>query len=149
MWYSDLKPYQYGLPIALTDVVTVGWLSPSESFATGDLDAKIVRALEELVVSHRVNKTRGYHFCELCAASQPIALKQAAGTVLLGSAEIWIPSRDATMIYAAPDLIVHYVATHRYLLPTEFLDAAMHVHSHTNWNPDRECEKRLEAAYST
>jgi len=40
----------------------------------------------------------------------------------LGNAEIWIPD-GAGGIFAAPNLIVHYIETHNYLPPSEFIEA--------------------------
>jgi hypothetical protein len=129
-------------------VVTIGWLSSSERFAVGDADHGLAQSLEGLLTSHRVNKTRGYHLCEFCNDSRPIELRLRAGSLLLGSAEIWIPSRDEAVIYAAPDLVVHYVTVHKYLPPPEFLDAVAHARAHPTWNPEVECEKRLDAAFT-
>jgi hypothetical protein len=149
MLYSDLKPYRYCLPVALDDVVTIGWLSPLETFPTADADQKLVQSLAELSVSHRVNKTRGYHLCEFCKSPQPIELKLHTRGLLLGSAEMWIPSQDESVIYAAPDLIVHYVNVHKYRPPQEFLDAVTNARARPTWNPEAECEKRLDAAFMT
>ncbi len=43
-----------------------------------------------------------------------------AGTLLLGHAEVRIPVRPGTM-YAAPTLIWHYITTHRYRPPDDFI----------------------------
>lgn len=45
-------------------------------------------------------------------------------SVMLGSAEIWVPGREGC-IYAAPTLIVHYVEAHEYLPPPEFIEAVL------------------------
>ncbi len=44
--------------------------------------------------------------------------------ILLGAAEIRVLSRMGT-VYAAPNLIYHYVSAHGYKPPEEFLDAAL------------------------
>jgi len=54
---------------------------------------------------------------------------------LLGSAELWIPGTET--LFAAPDLIVHYVREHRYLPPEAFRQASEHVELAT-WNPPKD-----------
>jgi hypothetical protein len=70
------------------------------------------------------------------------------GPVFLGSAEIWLPAADRTIIFAAPDLILHYVSAHRYLPPELFQRAIQTVSRWTDWNAKREADRRLEAAFA-
>ena len=54
------------------------------------------------------------------------------------------------MIYAAPNLIYHYVKEHRYLPPMEFINAVLSAaRDSRDWDAKTECEKRLEAAFRT
>ena len=148
MYSVDLTPYQYGLPVSLTDVVTVGWLSSEHGFPTGNVDADVVRTIGELLCSNRVNKTRGFHLCELCKAPKAIEVTSTRDSLLLGSAEIWVPSLDESTVFAAPDLLMHYVARHKYKPPAQFLEALAAARGHPNWDPGLECEKRLESAFA-
>jgi hypothetical protein len=143
----DLTPYQYGLQLPLTDVVTVGWLSAEHDFPSGNVEADVVHSIGELLWSNRVNKTRGFHLCELCKAQKAIEVSGARGSLSLGSAEIWLPSLDESTIFAAPDLLMHYVARHKYKPPAQFLEALAAARGHPNWNPGLECERRLERAF--
>jgi hypothetical protein len=43
----------------------------------------------------------------------------------LGAAEIWIPSKDRNVFFAAPSMVYHYVEKHSYLPPEEFVVAVM------------------------
>ena len=54
----------------------------------------------------------GVHECELCQF-QPAE----------GTANIFVPYQGN--IYVAPELIVHYIAAHRYKPPQVFVDAVM------------------------
>jgi hypothetical protein len=83
---------------------------------------------------------RGYHICEFCPTSLWAARDLASALegfrdsdrlrlagrngeeLLLGSAEIRVFGKDG-LIYAAPNLIYHYVAVHHYKAPDEFLEA--------------------------
>ncbi len=51
------------------------------------------------------------------------------------------------MIYAAPDLVYHYVTEHRYLPPEGFFRAVMNASESQEWDSNSECEKRMEAAF--
>jgi hypothetical protein len=141
MFYHDLELYRYGLPVPLSDVVTVGWLSKEHGFPTGEIDIDLLRALEKLLYSHRVNPYRGRHVCEFCSA--PVSYQG----IILGSAEIWLPSLDGNVIFAAPDLIYHYIAAHGYRPPAEFAVAAIRASQKKDWDANQESEKRLTAAF--
>jgi hypothetical protein len=146
MYFPDLEAYCYDVPAPLHDVVTVGWLSKDHEYARGDASAETLEAIEALIGSHQAHPMRGYHVCEFCGAD-PRTMPVRPGLALIGSAEIWVPSSDLKRIYAAPNLIHHYMSAHRYLPPQEFLDAVAAVHEHTKWDADRECEERLDAAW--
>ena len=49
------------------------------------------------------------------------------------------------VIYAAPDLIYHYVKEHRYLPPTDFINAVLSARDSRDWDA-KQFEKLLEAA---
>src|SRR5438128_2469289 len=114
MYYKDLDRYRYLLPVTLPGVLTVGWLSRDNEFPRGEIPADLVRELAELLSTHRVNQTRGFHVCELCPprqrmldlpdrqipVPQPYALNLAGQEIALGSAEVWVPSVDRTVVYA-------------------------------------------------
>ena len=45
MVYADLSPYEYCLPIALPDVLNVGWLDGSSSFSRGVVSPRLLEKL--------------------------------------------------------------------------------------------------------
>jgi hypothetical protein len=147
MFFSDLHRYRYLAPIELGDVVTVGWLSREHPFPVGSVDKDLVQALERLLETNRVNQTRGIHLCDFCATSQSLALKLTEREIMLGSAELWVPSSDRKLVYAAPDLVYHYITAHQYAPPDEFNEAILYAHQHGEWDAVEECEKRLTAAF--
>jgi hypothetical protein len=146
MYFPDLEAYRYQTPAPLDDVVTVGWLSKDHEYPRGPSSAEMLEAVEALIGSHQAHQMRGYHVCEFCGAD-PRVMPVPEGLALIGSAEIWIPSPDLKRIYAAPNLIHHYMSAHAYLPPQEFLEAVAAVHEHEAWNADQECEERLDAAW--
>jgi hypothetical protein len=149
MFFRDLEMYRYAIPAPLKDVVAVGWLSRTNDYPIGDAPSGFVDALARLLPSYRVNQTRGFHECEFCSKSPFTYEVQPGKTIVLGSAEIWVPSADQGMIYAAPDLVYHYVKEHRYLPPANFIQAVMAGRGDNDWDANQECQWRLNAAFRT
>jgi hypothetical protein len=88
-------------------VLNVGWLGHSAVRADhldDDVVQRLVRFCEDPIFL-----TRGSHCCGLCHC-------------VYGNGEIWIPGDDGR-VYASPVMLAHYVMTHRYLPPPEFLSA--------------------------
>jgi hypothetical protein len=163
MFYADLEPYGYGSGgVVLVGVETVGWLSSDHAFQSGAVQEDLVAGLAALLLTHRVNEYRGSHLCEFCAPSLKI-IEHAGGSVsiplpisvdlfgrefALGSAELWVPSLDGKVVYAAPDLIYHYVKEHGYAPPTGFVEAAKRASRSPNgWDAKKEVARRLGPAY--
>ena len=53
-----------------------------------------------------------------------MAIARDGGTLSLGTSEIRVFGQDGT-IYAAPDLIYHYVIDHQYRPPDVFIDTLL------------------------
>jgi hypothetical protein len=70
-----------------------------------------------------VAQTRGLHACEFCQGHSSNDAERKDQRLLLGSAEIRVFSATGD-IYAAPNLIYHYMLVHRYRPPDEFVLAA-------------------------
>ncbi len=66
--------------------------------------------------------------CPLC--NEPVSVEIAGESVRLGSAEIRVLGDGG--IYAAPDLLPHYIEAHGYQPPDEFVDAVMRGGSGVN-----------------
>lgn len=149
MYYDDLVPYHYNLPLELSDVFTIGWLSRTHKFRVGQVSQDATEAMEELVASSRTNKMRGYHLCEFCDSREPIVIKHKSEQIALGSAEIWIPSTGGIGVFAAPDLVYHYVVAHMYLPPQDFINAVLAARNRSDWNPNHERQIRVQAAFAS
>ena len=69
--------------------------------------------------------TLGYHKCPFCRDSSfGILVQHGREKRRLGSAEIRVLGRE-NVVYAAPDLIYHYVVEHYYRPPDEFIQAVL------------------------
>jgi hypothetical protein len=98
-------------------VRAIGWLSASEPFATGDTPLEFLTKLRSLAgqwgastVALRWPAAAGPHTCEMCGKVR------AAGT-------FGVPGDD--VLYVAPEMVAHYVETHRYAPPLIFVDAVL------------------------
>ncbi|MET9520042.1 hypothetical protein [Streptomyces sp. NPDC002994] len=139
-YYADLTPYTYDTDESTTQEqeaaapvgdsrdfrglpqVNVGWLARVRPYAKGDPPPQLVETLKQMQRTHRVQQTRGYHFCPWCAA-RLLGLLGARDNCPRGSAEIRVIGEG--VVYAAPELIAHYVEAHNYAPPAEFVRAVL------------------------
>ncbi len=99
----------------------VGWLSSKHDFCQGETSSAFKSSLFMFCKS-AVRRTRGFHTCEFCKQCSSSSMCQEEG-LWLGSAEIRVFYQDR--VYAAPDLIYHYVLRHQYKPPDEFIEAVL------------------------
>ena len=117
--FQDLDVYE-GCP---TDAglgilpLGVGWLRHDVAFMKGDVEKFPDGFLERLLIfcetDFGVCETPGQRTCPICRHKIPP----------YGSAEIRVLSKSD--IYAAPDLIHHYITAHQYRPPDEFVQATL------------------------
>ncbi|MBA3312864.1 MAG: hypothetical protein H0T47_06170 [Planctomycetaceae bacterium] len=98
-------------------VRAIGWLSDKHPFPAGDVPVEFLVRLKEFCRrwGHGVDALgwgmfRGRHRCELC------------GECVAGG-NIGVPADD--VLFAAPEMVAHYVETHRYAPPAEFVAAVL------------------------
>lgn len=123
--FIDLTPYGYGAADGSeTGACNIGWLAAGVAFPTiTSPDPQFVDRLWRFCrVS--VGQTRGLHGCEMCCSREANVARRNGEELLLGSAEIRVVSCDGKL-YAAPNLIYHYVVGHNYSPPPEFVRAVV------------------------
>ncbi len=109
---KDLEICDY-FPVRSEKLVAVGWLSWEFEFPKGKVSGEFYSKLKNLASKpFQTFVSGGAHECELC---------QFDGAK--GTANLFIPY-DGN-VYAAPELIVHYVAVHNYLPPEIFIKAVL------------------------
>lgn len=114
-WFEDLSPCTF---LGRECGQSVGWLDAEKPFSTGEVPAEFLLRLAALHREHQSLKTRGFHQCPFCSASDD------ARHLHRSNAEIAVRARDGT-IYRAPALILHYVAAHGYRPPDQFISAVV------------------------
>ena len=128
-YLADMSIYD-GAPRTL-QLRSVGWLDAEQAFTTGFVDSKFIESLGRLITTSSTRRTRGLHRCNICSHDVPLSGRVppttqevcGRGGYLLGGAEIWV--EGAAGSFAAPDMIFHYVVSHRYKPPDQFIDAVM------------------------
>jgi hypothetical protein len=146
MYIPDLAPYCYDLPKALEGVLAVGWLNKETPFQSGKCPEDVVKKLERLTLRERVNPMRGTHRCDFCNQDE-IKLNVGKHALLLGSAEVWVPDSSGRVVFAAPNLIVHYIMEHKYLPPESFIQAIRNFREESTWSGETLYEKFSRDAY--
>jgi hypothetical protein len=147
MYLADLGNYtQSHMSFELSNVLAVGWLDQAHAFPTGEVDPALLATLKLLATTQWAMQMRGFCNCKLCG-SERVPLEVRGIRRRLGSAEIWVPHKgDTSRVFAAPDLIVHYIEAHAYLPPEAFLEALASVDP-AQWNGELEAERIVDAAY--
>ena len=103
----------------------VGWLE-NEGYEKGYPGDRFVRT----VIKHTPDSlfsdgTRGGHCCSLCdKGSRPWVYWKTKRIRLNGHGHYLI--RKGKAVYMAPSLLLHYVVSHEYLPPEEFIHATIH-----------------------
>jgi len=128
-YFPDGSSYAYG-PESGEDrsrLVNVGWLSADHAYVRGEVPNDLTTKLARLC-RHGINRMRGFHVCEFCPEGPAdrrghmTFARDEVGEFLVGSAEIRVPE-SGQRVFAALDMIIHYVTEHGYKPPDDFLRA--------------------------
>ncbi|MBC6463686.1 hypothetical protein [Actinomadura sp. HBU206391] len=127
-YYEDLSTYDYlGGEEVISSAngfivfepaytrLNVGWLDAERPFPQGTSQDELVSALLWVTSGQTINLTRGWHWCGFCFDE---------GKEVTGNGEVRVPGGSGIM-YAAPVMISHYVAEHRYAPPDAFVTAVL------------------------
>ena len=114
-YYPDLSPYTYSDIYAAVHpdhrTVNVGWLERGREFERGAVPPEYMKRLRKFCESApSFYHTNGFHTCEFCKAAHGIGEIRVIGS---------------SRVFAAPVMILHYVAKHEYLPPRDFLAALL------------------------
>ncbi|MDJ0756123.1 MAG: hypothetical protein QNJ45_21520 [Ardenticatenaceae bacterium] len=123
--YPDLSPYPSEIDEVLgLQPLAVGWLHRRKSFAKKKSDPRFVARLSQFCRPD--NHAFPFRPPLRCAlenhAVDPLQIDGEHFAV--GGGEIRVIGHEE--IFAAPDLILHYVVVHQYQPPPEFVSAVMH-----------------------
>ena len=95
----------------------VGFLHRKQRFATGKVPSKFMLKLATYLLAPVCVRGKAMP-CPLCG--ERVTTEIDGEELVLGSAEIRVLGDEN--IYAAPDLILHFITEHNYRPPQEFID---------------------------
>lgn len=123
MYIPDLSPYVFMNHESDPSLLAVGWLDEHHDFRNGIVNKNILEKILALCFKP-VNQARGFHFSPFLPTLDLTAyhVEYKGRKMGLGSAEIRVIGKNGK-IYAAPNLIYHYIRDCGYIPPQEFLDA--------------------------
>jgi hypothetical protein len=124
-FFADLSEYTYRESGKREGTRNVGWLDAGEAHPRGAVPPEFLARLWQFCRLPLV-RTRGYHACNLCRGRQvgPLSVTREGEALKLGTAEIRVFGPGGA-VYAAPDLVYHYVSAHEYRPPDEFIAAVL------------------------
>lgn len=121
-YYRDLTNYEYHNDGK--NAINIGWLDREYEYCVGKVPDEFVDKLWDYL-RYNIIQMRGFHECNLCTEKTGyLSVKRDDEELKLGSAEIRVIGVNGK-IYAAPNLIYHYVTIHNYRPPDEFIDAVL------------------------
>ncbi|MBI1832290.1 MAG: hypothetical protein HYR84_12675 [Planctomycetes bacterium] len=98
-------------------VRAIGWLHPAHPYSKGDVSATFMSRLKQFAAESADSAESlffgafcGIHTCEFCGKAH-------------GVANFGVPCD--TLLYIAPEMIVHYIEEHGYCPPQEFVAAVL------------------------
>lgn len=125
MYFEDLSLYSYREQEKMDNLYNIGWLEKNHEFSKGQVPDEFVDKLWDY--SHfAVANTRGFHICDLCdhLPNEMPSIEYKSNLLKVGTAEIRVFGKN-NKIYAAPNLVFHYVTKHGYKPADEFIEAVM------------------------
>lgn len=123
-YFTDLSEYIYRKDYANGEY-NVGWLDVSKEYPKGELTNEFLDRLWEYL-PYNITQMRGFHECNLCSEKLGyLEVEKGNDKFKLGSAEIRVIGIDGK-VYAAPNLIYHYIQYHKYMPPEEFVNAVLY-----------------------
>ena len=122
--YEDFTNYTY-MESRETNTYNIGWLEGSGDITKGKVSQKFLDNLWEYVKCP-IYQTRGLHCNEtLDKAGSYFKAVYNGCEIKLGDAEIRVIDKQNACVYAAPNLILHYIISHDYLPPEQFINAVI------------------------
>ena len=118
-YFEDLTTYRYG-GAPETGVLHIGWLDHHHTFP----QAEPAPELLDRIWAHSpyaFASCLGHHTCDLCQQAS-MTYSHRGQSLMLGSAELRIGTQTG-LVYAAPNLLFHYVRDHHYAPPAAFVEA--------------------------
>lgn len=123
-YYEDLSKFEHKGKIE-KKTFSIGWIEDDTNFNKGKVSEQFIKSLFEYV-KFPINPTRSiYKNLVLDGENVSFVACYNGYNILLGTAEIRVIDNCNDTVYAAPNLILHYVMNHNYLPPENFINAVI------------------------
>jgi hypothetical protein len=122
-YFKDQTFYSYTKDGAIWGLQNVGWLDADHPFETKEPSEEFLDALWQFC-HVAAEPARGGHSCEICKHKNFHKEDRHGESLYLGGAQIRVFTTSGNM-YAAPNLIYHYVRKHQYDPPDDFIDGVL------------------------
>lgn len=123
-YFKDLSINKIDKNLSYT-IINIGWIDNMHEFNKGKVTDEFLISLWEYI-KVPINRTRGiYHNVLLDGKNKTFVVKYQGYNIILGSAEIRVIDTENKIIYASPNLILHYIVNHQYLPPQCFIEAVI------------------------
>jgi hypothetical protein len=122
--FADLSEYSYRFGAgSRSGVLNVGWIDLLQPYATWNAPPDFLAKLWRYCRTPAV-VWRHMLFCAKCSFKAEIPCTETWDDqqLVLGTGEIRVFGKGET-VYAAPDMVFHYVKQHHYHPPTDFIEA--------------------------
>lgn len=132
MYFKDLTPYKYFE--SEIEMKNIAWLEKGHLFKKGEVPNEFKDKLWKYM-RYPVRVCRGFQRCPFCSLgkNEVPTTTYNGQTRNVGYYELRVWGKDDT-IYAVTSLIFHYMESHRYKPPKEFIEAVMNSDDPDNAN---------------
>lgn len=125
-YYEDFTKYTYDRgQYKETNTLNIGWIEGTKQINRGKVSQEFLDNLWEYMKCP-MHRMRGL-YCNVCLDGERNYFKAVYNgyEIKLGDAEIRVIDKKEDCVYAAPTLILHYIISHNYLPPSEFINAVI------------------------
>lgn len=122
--YEDFSKYEKN-GAKLENVINIGWLGEAGKFPKGHVSEEFIMNLWEYYKCPFFPVRKVYQNENLDGYWKFYTAKCNGREIALGSSEVRIFDQKRGVIYASPNLIIHYILNHKYLPPQEYIKAVI------------------------
>lgn len=122
--YKDFSKYEYD-NVKLNNVINIGWLGGVGSFQIGNVSEEFIKNLWEYYKCPFFTTRKVYQNEKLDGYWKFFTAFLNGREIGLGSSEIRVLDKKKGVVYASPNLIIHYIINHNYLPPQEYIKAVI------------------------
>ncbi|MBQ8188500.1 MAG: hypothetical protein IJZ44_01850 [Lachnospiraceae bacterium] len=122
--YKDFSEYELD-NIKLHNVINIGWLGEAGCFPQGNVSDEFLMNLWEYYKCPIFSTRKIYQNEKLDGYWKFFVAIFNGREIGLGSSEVRVLDKERGVVYASPNLIIHYIVNHNYCPPQEYIKAVI------------------------